>query len=450
MAEQLVNEFTVNRPIDEAWAVITDVERIAPCLPGAQLQEIEGDIYRGVVKIKLGSITPAVQGSGHVHRARRHRPPRRAQGRGPRHRWPRQRVGRDRGAGREPVADEHARRRHHRPAHHRQGRPVRPRHHRRRLQEADGAVRRQPQHDARRPSPTPPPADGARPRPPPSTARRLGGDRRSRRRPRARWQPTRRVPRRSRSRAAEGAQDRQPGERAGRPRRDRRTGDPQAAGPGRSAVCCCCCSSCVDAASLTRSAGPMDGDDVARVTALLGRAPQGRSRWSSATATANPSSSATHPFLDDGTPMPTRYWLVGADDGAGRQPARGGRRRAARRRPRSTRRPIADAHAGTPPSATRPSPPTCRPAPVRRGRRARARASSACTPTTPGTSPAATIRSAGGSLASSPIAPRRRGRAVVDRPFSHAGRDIARSPSGPSHAAGRPTSSIPTRRRPSS
>ena len=31
---KLVNEFTVNRPIDEAWAVITDVERIAPCLPG--------------------------------------------------------------------------------------------------------------------------------------------------------------------------------------------------------------------------------------------------------------------------------------------------------------------------------------------------------------------------------------------------------------------------------
>jgi carbon monoxide dehydrogenase subunit G len=62
MAEQLVNEFTVNRPIDEAWAVITDVERIAPCLPGAQLQEIEGEIYRGVVKIKLGSITPAFKG----------------------------------------------------------------------------------------------------------------------------------------------------------------------------------------------------------------------------------------------------------------------------------------------------------------------------------------------------------------------------------------------------
>ena len=62
MAEQLVNEFTVNRPIDEAWAVITDVERIAPCLPGAQLQEIEGETYRGVVKIKLGSITPQFKG----------------------------------------------------------------------------------------------------------------------------------------------------------------------------------------------------------------------------------------------------------------------------------------------------------------------------------------------------------------------------------------------------
>jgi uncharacterized protein len=62
MAEQLVNEFTVNRPIDEAWSVITDVERIAPCLPGAQLQEIEGDVYRGVVKVKLGSITPQFKG----------------------------------------------------------------------------------------------------------------------------------------------------------------------------------------------------------------------------------------------------------------------------------------------------------------------------------------------------------------------------------------------------
>ena len=62
MADQLVNEFTVNRPIDEAWAVITDVERIAPCLPGAQLQEIEGDTYRGVVEDQAGLDHAAVQG----------------------------------------------------------------------------------------------------------------------------------------------------------------------------------------------------------------------------------------------------------------------------------------------------------------------------------------------------------------------------------------------------
>ena len=62
---ELVNEFTVNRPIHEAWAVITDVERIAPCLPGAQLQEIEGDSSRGVVKVKVGPISAALKGEAH-------------------------------------------------------------------------------------------------------------------------------------------------------------------------------------------------------------------------------------------------------------------------------------------------------------------------------------------------------------------------------------------------
>jgi uncharacterized protein len=65
MAEQIVNEFTVNRPIDEAWPIICDVERIAPCLPGAQLEEIEGDIYRGKVKVKLGAVTAQFKGEAH-------------------------------------------------------------------------------------------------------------------------------------------------------------------------------------------------------------------------------------------------------------------------------------------------------------------------------------------------------------------------------------------------
>jgi carbon monoxide dehydrogenase subunit G len=62
MAEQIVNEFTVNRPIEEAWPIICDVERIAPCLPGAELEEVEGDVYRGKVKVKLGAVTAQFKG----------------------------------------------------------------------------------------------------------------------------------------------------------------------------------------------------------------------------------------------------------------------------------------------------------------------------------------------------------------------------------------------------
>ena len=43
--------------------MLTDVERIAPCLPGAQLEEVEGDEYRGVVKVKVGPITAQYKGS---------------------------------------------------------------------------------------------------------------------------------------------------------------------------------------------------------------------------------------------------------------------------------------------------------------------------------------------------------------------------------------------------
>ena len=59
---ELVNDFTVNVPVDEAWVTLTDVERIAPCLPGAQLQEVEGNTYRGVVKVKVGPILANFKG----------------------------------------------------------------------------------------------------------------------------------------------------------------------------------------------------------------------------------------------------------------------------------------------------------------------------------------------------------------------------------------------------
>ena len=60
---ELNNDFEVAAPVDLVWAVLTDVERIAPCLPGAQLLEIEGDEFRGVGKIKVGPITAQYKGA---------------------------------------------------------------------------------------------------------------------------------------------------------------------------------------------------------------------------------------------------------------------------------------------------------------------------------------------------------------------------------------------------
>ena len=59
---KIEDEFRVDVPVDEAWKVLLDVERIAPCLPGAQLQEVEGDEYRGIVKVKVGPITAQYKG----------------------------------------------------------------------------------------------------------------------------------------------------------------------------------------------------------------------------------------------------------------------------------------------------------------------------------------------------------------------------------------------------
>ncbi|MHB1554741.1 MAG: SRPBCC family protein [Acidimicrobiales bacterium] len=59
---ELTNEFTVDVPIDEAWTVLTDLERIAPCMPGARLDETEGDEYHGTVKVKVGPVTAEYRG----------------------------------------------------------------------------------------------------------------------------------------------------------------------------------------------------------------------------------------------------------------------------------------------------------------------------------------------------------------------------------------------------
>jgi carbon monoxide dehydrogenase subunit G len=60
---EITDQFRVSTPIDETWKVLLDIERIAPCLPGAQLEEIDGDEFRGVVKVKVGPITAQYKGT---------------------------------------------------------------------------------------------------------------------------------------------------------------------------------------------------------------------------------------------------------------------------------------------------------------------------------------------------------------------------------------------------
>lgn len=51
---------------DEAWRLLSDIERIAPCVPGAQLTAVEGEEYRGKVKVKLGPITAEYSGAATI------------------------------------------------------------------------------------------------------------------------------------------------------------------------------------------------------------------------------------------------------------------------------------------------------------------------------------------------------------------------------------------------
>jgi carbon monoxide dehydrogenase subunit G len=66
---KIEDSFRVDVPVDEAWKVLLDLERIAPCLPGAQLTEVEGDEYRGTVKIKVGPITAQYKGVAKIEEA---------------------------------------------------------------------------------------------------------------------------------------------------------------------------------------------------------------------------------------------------------------------------------------------------------------------------------------------------------------------------------------------
>lgn len=52
----LENNFNVPTEIDEAWALLLDVERVAPCMPGATLDAVNGDEFTGRIRVKVGAI----------------------------------------------------------------------------------------------------------------------------------------------------------------------------------------------------------------------------------------------------------------------------------------------------------------------------------------------------------------------------------------------------------
>ena len=59
---ELKSDFEVSVGVDRAWEVLTNPELIAPCLPGARLDEVEGDEFRGAVKVRVGPISAEYRG----------------------------------------------------------------------------------------------------------------------------------------------------------------------------------------------------------------------------------------------------------------------------------------------------------------------------------------------------------------------------------------------------
>lgn len=62
---KIANEFSVSAPIEQAWDVLCDLEKVIPLMPGAQLTGHDGDDYLGKVKVKVGPVTSEF--SGRVH-----------------------------------------------------------------------------------------------------------------------------------------------------------------------------------------------------------------------------------------------------------------------------------------------------------------------------------------------------------------------------------------------
>src|ERR671938_1137666 len=66
---KLENEFTVDVPVEDAWNVLLDLERVTPCLPGASLTEQSGDEYKGTMKVRLGPVSQEYEGTVKIDEA---------------------------------------------------------------------------------------------------------------------------------------------------------------------------------------------------------------------------------------------------------------------------------------------------------------------------------------------------------------------------------------------
>ncbi|MER6470667.1 SRPBCC family protein [Streptomyces collinus] len=60
---ELHHEFTVPVPVDDAWHALLDIERVAPCLPGAAVESYDGKTVNGSVKVKVGPVTVTYRGT---------------------------------------------------------------------------------------------------------------------------------------------------------------------------------------------------------------------------------------------------------------------------------------------------------------------------------------------------------------------------------------------------
>src|SRR3954451_20931407 len=66
---ELDHEFTIPVPVDRAWSTLLDVERVAPCVPGATLDSIDGDEFIGRLQVKLGAMTITYRGTAQIIKA---------------------------------------------------------------------------------------------------------------------------------------------------------------------------------------------------------------------------------------------------------------------------------------------------------------------------------------------------------------------------------------------